>query len=248
MSICPKCETPIPESAFGIYTCVECIAVLNISFDGRIEFNLPESSEPSSSTLSNQPQGLTAPTPLQAPQPISPAQWEPQETTPEQVEASAPTSQAFDFEIQSELAPIESLQKPIDATEQVEESGATADAYVGQPFSLEKTAAKTVSASASFQEVVNFANSEVSRGAAGPFLYDILIQGIDSEDLRAAVRDALTDKRFGWDTQAVMITMRGGSIKLEQVNAVKAGILVSRLKGHPLDIRWVQNGILEIEA
>lgn len=177
MSLCPKCETTIPDTAFGLYTCSNCNTVVAIDFDGNASV----------------------------------------------VSEVAP----------SEVVPL-SIVNPVP------------DYAQGEPYELKNDKPKEVSAS--FDDIAAFGNSEISQGASGNFLYDILISGVDSEDLRIAVREAFTDKRFGWDTNDIIKKMRGGSVKIEKVNAIKAAIIVSRLKGYPLEISWAQNGIFSMET
>jgi hypothetical protein len=102
--------------------------------------------------------------------------------------------------------------------------------------------------STSFEDVVKYAQSESSNAASGAFYYDVLLEGIDSEDLRVSVREALRDVRFGWKVEDQMGKVRRGTLLLEKLNPVKASIVISRLKSLPLKIKWSQNGILESDS
>lgn len=193
MSNCPKCETPVPDSAFGLYTCQECKSVLSVDFNGDVSL---DGIAPASSTSSN-------------------------------------------------VIPDIALTR-ISDVDQVKDEPLWAAPAEEEPFELPER--NVASGGASFEDVVSFGNSTTSSGQDGAFLYDVLVRGIDSEDLREAVKEALVDNRFGWKGEDVVSKMRGGSILLHRLNSVKASILINRLKSYPLEISWVQNGIYEVEA
>ncbi len=233
MSLCPKCQTQVPDTAFGLYPCSNCKAVLAIDFDGNASIAeeqthdvvSPSGGAPTRSELG----GGHIPhiTDAQEHEPMEPVvstDW--QEGQFKEEASSGP-----EFAEKSRVTPLSVVQPVPDFAQ-------------GEPHELTKRSTKK--ATVDFEDVVAFGNSEVSQGASGNFLYDILICEINSEDLRVAVREALTDKRFGWSTDEIMKKLRGGSVKIEKVNAIKASILVSRLKSYPLDISWTQNGIFEI--
>lgn len=177
MSVCPKCGTAVPESAFGLFTCEQCQSVLNIDFNGNVDFG----------------------------------------------------SEAVG-------------QEPLFEAPQTSANMMTENS---EPYELPPKA--EVESSNDFQDVVEFGNSSLSTGNQGHFLYDVLIKGIDSEDLHVAVREALIDSRFGWKGEDVFSKLRAGTLLLSRLNAVKASVLINRLKSYPLEISWVQNGLYEVD-
>lgn len=76
--------------------------------------------------------------------------------------------------------------------------------------------------------------------AMGHLLYDIEIEGIDGSKLRNELYEELKDPRWGWIAIELMGTVNNGRLVLNDVNAVKASLLVNRLKALPLEIKWKQ--------
>ncbi len=95
-----------------------------------------------------------------------------------------------------------------------------------------------------FREVSDFANSTVSQGRDGLLVFDLVVSGIDSRELREAVRESITDRRFMWDVREVMAGINDGKLVLKGINAIKATVLINRLKGLPLELHWQQNSII----
>ena len=93
-----------------------------------------------------------------------------------------------------------------------------------------------------------YANSELSQGKNGAFVYQLVFEGIDSKEIREAVRQELDDSRFGWDTHALLNGVQGGKLVIERLSAIKASILVNRLKRLPLKIKWQQFSITELDS
>lgn len=94
--------------------------------------------------------------------------------------------------------------------------------------------------SENFSGVESYANSEDSAAREGYYLYNLVIEGVDSGDLKTELREALTDRRFRWDADEVMGQLTNGRLELQKLNAVKATVLVHRLKGLPMRVFWTQ--------
>lgn len=73
----------------------------------------------------------------------------------------------------------------------------------------------------------------------GPYLYTITISGVDSSRLRAELYEELKDPRWGWVALELMEQINQGQLVLQNVNAVKASLLLQRLKPLPIEITWV---------
>lgn len=218
MSQCPKCQSPIPETAFGLYTCPTCTSVLNVDMEGRSFF-----ADAAPSETSPEPQ-IPYATPYAEPDPVT-------------FEEPA-AEDAEEVSIVNEIK-----QNYSQAMDEDDISGRTVaiDSYTLPDRQADLS-------SSSFEDVVRYAQSESSSAAEGAYYYDILLEGIDSEDLRIAVREALRDVRFGWKTEDLMQSIRRGTLLLSKLNPVKASLVVNRLKTYPLKIVWSQNGILESDT
>lgn len=90
----------------------------------------------------------------------------------------------------------------------------------------------------SFSDITDFGNSDVTQAA---FNYSVIISGIDSASIYAQVKEALTDSKFGWNINQVMSQAKDGVLTIRSVNAVKASILIQRVKYLPVKISWRQD-------
>lgn len=117
----------------------------------------------------------------------------------------------------TDLPTSEDLLHPIDPTEPV--------------ISAEDT-------SSDFSEITDFGNADVGQAA---FNYSIMISGIDSSVVYQQVKEALMDSKFGWDVMELMSKIKDGVLTIRSVNAVKASILVQRVKYLPVKVSWRQD-------
>lgn len=92
-------------------------------------------------------------------------------------------------------------------------------------------------------DVANFGNSEMSGGREGPLRYNLFIEGIDTVDVREAFREAITDRKLMWDTDQILRAVRNGCVNIPNVAPTKAYILITRLRGMPVQVRWEQYAI-----
>lgn len=120
--------------------------------------------------------------------------------------------------------------------------------YEIAPEMQEPAANEVVSSREDPLGISGYANSEFSQAKDGPFLFRIWISGIDSKEIRASLREAITDSRFGWNPDEFMRQIVKGVLKIENVSPVKASIVVNRLKRLPLRIRWEQYAITQTES
>ncbi len=95
--------------------------------------------------------------------------------------------------------------------------------------------------------ISEFANSEESQGIDGPYLYRVLVQGIDSKEIRENLREVIEDSKFGWSTDELMGSINSGELLIEGLNPVKAYMLIIRLRTLPLEVSWKQSGIVSVE-
>jgi hypothetical protein len=87
------------------------------------------------------------------------------------------------------------------------------------------------------EELQDFGNQPMSETA---LTYTVVVECIDHADLRDQVKKAITDPRFQWDVSEIMSKQINGRIELKKINAVKAAIVVRRLKELPVKVSWRQ--------
>lgn len=129
---------------------------------------------------------------------------------------------------------IETEEMPIKEMDVIDLGGPPAAANLNDP--------------AGIQEINNFANSEVSRAREGILFYQLRISGMDSADLNTAVKDALEDSKLKLNLPEIFKNVRNGTIVITKLNAVKASVIVSRLKEFPLEIEWSQMSLINPEV
>lgn len=97
--------------------------------------------------------------------------------------------------------------------------------------------------SSDLSDIAQFGNSESSGGRDGTLRYNLFISGIDTSDVRLAFREALTDRKFLWDTDQILRSLKNGQVRIENVSATKAHVLISRLRNMPVKVRWEQYAV-----
>lgn len=91
---------------------------------------------------------------------------------------------------------------------------------------------------ADFSDVTDFANADTS---VGPLTYTVIIAELESSQLLAQIKEAMTDSRFGWDVESVLSEVGGGRLILQGLSPAKASVLINRIKYLPLKITWRQD-------
>jgi hypothetical protein len=66
----------------------------------------------------------------------------------------------------------------------------------------------------------------------------MIIEGIDSSDLRRAVLDALRESRLGLVNNEVAADIVNGRLVVQGLNPVKASFIMNSLKELPVEINW----------
>lgn len=98
-------------------------------------------------------------------------------------------------------------------------------------------------ASPDMSDVARFGNSDISGGREGPLRYNLFIEGVDTVDVREAFREAITDRKLMWDTDQILRSLRNGRVNIQNIAPTKAYILITRLRGLPVQVRWEQYAI-----
>lgn len=92
-------------------------------------------------------------------------------------------------------------------------------------------------------DVARFGNSDLAGSRDGALRYTLFIEGIDTSDVRAAFREAITDRKFVWDIDSILRQVRNGEVTIQNVAPSKAYILITRLRNLPIKVRWEQYAI-----
>jgi hypothetical protein len=72
----------------------------------------------------------------------------------------------------------------------------------------------------------------------GRYVYQIIIEGIDSSSLRRSLLDSLRDSRLGLVNNEIMENISQGQLIIRELNPVKASFIMNALKDLPLEIKW----------
>ncbi|MBY0383800.1 zinc ribbon domain-containing protein [bacterium] len=88
--------------------------------------------------------------------------------------------------------------------------------------------------------VQSFEDSGGANLADGEYLYDIILTHVDSADLKREVMMALSDKRFALEAEDLQKQMREGGLTIQNLNPVKAMLIVLRLQQIDVVVEWRQ--------
>lgn len=218
MAACPVCSNEVADD-FGLIECGSCGAQLIVHVDGRVEYSGSPETPP--------PEGVALPA-----EPIQEFQME--ESSDDFAEGSAPSvtppePEALPPELGGEIA-----ADMFDGTE---------PPVADEPPPMYQTLKPPDSPDLS--DLADFANSSESGGREGPLRYNLHFAGIDTSDVREAFREAITDRKFVWDTEQILRSIRHGEVKILNVAPGKAHMLISRLRNLPVKITWEQHAIIQ---
>lgn len=223
MSKCPLCHAQVKDD-FGLIECPGCGAQLIVHMDGRLEY-----------------QGAR-----EAPQEVS--QVVPPEKTGEGFRM--PEDDMYDASVSSEEPPqADQPEKEFLGSDSEPEQGALPPEpypdFDGQEASSQGAVYNSSDSSASpdMSDVARFGNSDISGGREGPLRYNLFIEGVDTVDIREAFREAITDRKLMWDTDQILRSLRNGQVNIQNIAPTKAYILITRLRGLPVQVRWEQYAI-----
>lgn len=104
--------------------------------------------------------------------------------------------------------------------------------------SAEEAAVVAAAQPENFQDIQDFANSDLP---TSPLMYTLVIEGIDRGDLRKDLLEIFQDERFKLNARETLEKIKDGKLELSGLNAVKASVLVIRLRRLPLQISWRQH-------
>lgn len=215
MPICPICHSEIRDD-FGLTTCDSCGASLFVEMDGSVvSSENPAVSDGDRSGAESYPD---APEGIGVVGELVAPIYE-----QVQVEPEPPGQDKSQVQLEENAYPAFDFDDPASSESEVEGGSGEEDS----PFA----------------DVIEFANSDSPQTKSGLLTYRLLISGVDTAELRNALKEALTDRRFLWEADEIMRRIKNGALELENLPAVKALILVNRLSQYPLEIEWFQQAL-----
>lgn len=252
MASCPKCTQQVKDD-FGLVTCGHCGASFFLDFDGNVmESAEGESSEPlhaeniREQTLSGEePDEL-----ISSPEDLS--------SFPEDLESPIEASNEVESEDFEDWASDDSPIEPIESSpgtewredsleeEALGEVELKSEGGLGESetnFSSSEPVMPAETTEEALKEVLTFANSPNMEANEGSLRYNLVIQSIDTKDLLKQVFEALEDERFLWDAEGLVSQTKSGVLRLSDLNAIKASLIVFRLRDVDVEVAWEQENI-----
>ena len=95
-----------------------------------------------------------------------------------------------------------------------------------------------------FAEVAKFGNTQ-DLDREGPFLYDLILTAINSQNVREKVLSVLEDEHLNLSLQEKPPLIKDGKITIPKISPVKAYVIITSLMGLPLEISWTQHHIAD---
>ncbi len=222
MSDCPICGSSISDD-FGMQACESCGAFLFVDMNGHIDVDFDQNHQDQAETNSVDIEGQEL-------------------VNNEQGQESVDNEQEEDFSNFEKSQVDDSLNQSEDEiVSQFEESDEKDQLQSNEFHSIETG----LDGSSDFSDVSEYANSELSTAREGLYLYTLTISDIDSAYLRKEIEEALTDVRFKWDRELLVNKIKDGVLVIENINAVKASVLVNRLKSLSVRVDWSQHAIVQ---
>jgi len=220
---CPVCNGRVADD-FGLVECPSCGAQLIVHVDGRVEY--------SGNQESSQVEEVDS-------VPAAEAEEEAEERLPimdfpaEEDDSPLEEPHVANIQLPPELGGGVPSEQMFDGTEPDDEP---------PPAAYEPPKPGN---SPDLSDLAAFANSPESGGREGPLRYNLQVTGIDTVDVRDAFREAITDRKFMWDTEQIVRSIRHGEVNIVNVPPGKAFMLITRLRNLPVKVKWEQHAITQ---
>ena len=157
------------------------------------------------------------------------------EETDSPVVASPPPESAESFEFSEESAGTKSSADVPDSSTAGQASGAQPS-----PAGEKQNLGEERDREEDFSDVEKFGNSLAPAGK-GAFYYDVTVEEIDSEDLRAETEEVLEDPALKLAPEQLNMSVEEGRLKVSKISPVQAHVIVKSLLGLSLKISWEQS-------
>lgn len=231
MASCPVCSQQL-NASFGMVQCSQCQTVLFIDFTGNIVMG---DQEESASPLESQQESI----PAYQHDVIEVSSVE----TP--FDGEIPFPPPFEEEVpQDQPPPFDESGEREEIINSVEPTEAGPDIYQEVAFETNLESGFEIEPQAPFdatpRDSVNQIEEPESRsvGLGEKQVYRVIIDEIDTAQLRASVLDAIRDSRLGLVNDEVQPTIKSGTMVIQGLNPVKASYIINSLKELPLPIKW----------
>ncbi len=132
-----------------------------------------------------------------------------------------------------EVAPIEFVTE----NDQPEENLAVVENNE-QPFQAFETIPDTNPFDTIAREIETFGNQETEISG---LTYDLKITGLDSKESIYVLKEALSDAKFGWNSDEITNQINYGSLEIKQINPVQAYVIAKRIQFIDAEMVWSQN-------
>jgi hypothetical protein len=213
MALCPYCQSELGDD-FGLVECSSCHKVSFIEIEGQV----------------------SAPEPMPVVEDSREDDTIPDKTVANEVSfADVFAEEDGDMGDLTQALPIEEGEGSLVDQPQ--------DAYETEEAAPEPTlaAAETLLGPLEDESSSLLNDSMKPQASSGNLRYQLRIHGIDSADARSEIYDIVTDKRFLWDAESLMKSIKKGELIIRDVSAVKAALLVNRLRSVAVDVEWEQH-------
>lgn len=216
---CPDCGA-VSNEDFGMIICKKCQSIFFVDVEGNIQKQTP------------------SPEPLMMDDVTPPPPPEFSENLIDPNLQYDPQAQEDEIVVDESASETVELGGPYSSQAQSEQG------FLDQQNIFE-TPDSSQSQGVNFQDVIDYAHSELSGAHEGNLLYDLIVEGIDLSEVRASVKDVLMDSRFMWEVDEILSQIKFGKLEIKNLNAVKASILVQRFKELPVQVTWSQSSLIQ---
>jgi hypothetical protein len=229
MARCPECQTE-QSADFGMTTCSKCSAVFMIGIDGQVESAEAASYDEPVHQLDDQSDGQLADQSMDEAsneattlQPYEPQANDFAETFPVTSD-DAEVAEANEAEFEGE--PAEEAADDVEYSENFLDN--LSDSKTAEPPTLDPL------------DIQRFDESASSQMEDGEYVYEVVVSGIDSADLKKDVIMALSDKRFALVVSELQREIQKGELIVRNLNPVRAMLIVLRLQSLDVIVEWKQ--------
>lgn len=216
MARCPECQTE-QSADFGMTTCTQCSAVFMVGIDGEVaSAEAPSEDEPAypSDEAFAEP-AVEEPT------------YQPSIESSDEATTLQPYEPPADDAVEEFAEPVEDV-----AEDEVEYS---------ENFLDNLSEKKTTTPSAEDPlDIQRFDESAASQMDDGEYVYEVIITGIDSADLKKEIIMALSEKRFSLIVSELQNEIQKGELIVRNLNPVRAMLIVLRLQSLDVIVEWRQ--------
>ena len=243
MPQCPVCQSEISDD-FGLIDCPQCKTPLFVQMDGSVQ-SMGSGGEVSNAGYEEPAQDNIAD--VLVDEALLPAEdlisAEAPSEEPMMELSEEPVTEDFGQSPSEEVAlePEAPVEEALAEEAPVEEAPAESSVDDIDAFLDDDPIPSPVVPVTPISDMSQLANTTETDAQTGSIRYNIAIAGIDTAEIRKEFRELLSDRRFLFDVDAVLKSIRSGRVRMQNVTAVKAILLIQRLRGLPVNVQWEQH-------